>query len=464
MKTSVKIRLATAAADIFLLSVGTVIAAIVSASGTLPQESYSDAVDVLCIMVLCFLLSIVVVEIVSMFEISDSTVHTVFIASSIFGYCITSKDFAWLIVHKGGTINAEVFDCLNFVFFILVTLSVIFFWDYTYKIPFTKKIWAALGAGSAACAALYCGLSPAGLKEVGFFVYLGVCAATLAGCYVHLYKNGKADLVFYVTEALFCTVCGSAAVNFLCSENIIAFPPSGFTSFYTLIVIFLFAMTYVAFVIRTDREALKASEYKLKYERVRTEALRGQIKPHFIFNSLAAIQSLYYKSTQAGDRATNLFSRHLRANVEAGTTDLIPFEKELDNVQVYVDLENMRFDNKFNVIFDIDPTDFEIPVLSLQPYIENAMRYSKVNEKPDGYIKISSRMDGKDIVLEVSDNGVGFDDSAIKPTSCGIRNSRERFEMLMGVVPEIRSAPGEGTVITILIPADKRSRDEDNNS
>ena len=128
---------------------------------------------------------------------------------------------------------------------------------------------------------------------------------------------------------------------------------------------------------------------------------------------------------------------------------MLAFEKELDNIQVFVSLENLRREKPFKVIFDIDCTDFDIPVLSLQPYVENAIKYSKVNEKEDGYIRISSsEADGK-VLLEISDNGVGFDLGAIRPSSCGIKNSRERFLLLIGTEPEIRSAPGRGTEVII---------------
>ena len=218
-----------------------------------------------------------------------------------------------------------------------------------------------------------------------------------------------------------------------------------YASFFVLV----YAVIYIYFIAGLDKRALKANRYKLQYETVKSQALRAQIKPHFVFNVLSSIKSLYRKDLESGDRAINLFSRHLRANVEALNVDFVPFEKELDNIQIYLALENFRQDKPFNVIFDIDCSDFDIPVLSLQPYIENAIKYSKVNQKEDGYIRISSSEADGEVLLEISDNGVGFDTGAIKPVSCGLRNARERFLLLVGAEPRIRSVPGKGTDITI---------------
>ncbi len=458
-----KKRITGNAVGVLLLAAGSAVAAILAACGVVPAQDYSYNVTFLCMITLCFLFSILIVEIVSVFKISDSTAHTVYIAASTLGFCLFSNDFITFLAGYGVQVDIRTFDCLNFAFFVLLSLALIYFWNYTYNLKISKRTAAYALAGAAACIALYAWLVFVNLQIIALIVYGAGLFAAFAVIYVNICKHGRDDLPFYFTEAYFFAACGCCLADTLCGEGVIKFTPLGFASFYACVLILIFALIYVAYAMRTDKTALEASEYKLKYERVRSEALRGQIKPHFIFNSLAAIQSLYHRSLEAGDRATSLFSRHLRANVEAANTDLIPFERELDNIEVYVDLENMRYDRKFNVIFDIDYADFDVPVLSLQPYIENAMRYSRVNEKPDGYIKISTRAVNGGVVLEVSDNGVGFDPDGVPASSCGIRNSRERFEVLMGVEPEIFSKPGGGATVSVFIPLTE-ANDEDNNS
>lgn len=463
MNSTVKKRIAAGFTDLVLLAAGPVTAALMAAYCPSLGESYSDGVNVLCIIALCFFVTILVVEIISVFKISDSTAHTVYIAAFALGFCLFSTDFANVLADRGVTVSGEVFDLLNFGFFVLLSLSIIYFWNYTYNLHITTLYGVLSVMGAVACVAVYVGLCLVNLQIIALVVYCAELCVLLFFTYKKIYDSGSDNVSFYLTEAFLFAVCGSGLTDTLCGAGIIDVVPLGFSSYYSVALIVIFALTYVSFAMRTDKAANKASEYKQKYESVKSEALRGQIKPHFIFNSLAAIQSLYHRSLEEGDRATTLFSRHLRANVEAENTDLIPFEKELDNIQVYVELENMRYDQKFNVIFDIDEQNFEVPVLSLQPYIENAMRYSRVNEKPDGYIKITSRRMGDFILLEVSDNGVGFVPDEIPPSSCGIRNSRERFEVLMGVEPVIESIIGGGTIVTINIPVKEKQGYENNN-
>ncbi len=444
----------------FVLLFSGVIAALISAAcDYTPKPFFFDSTDVLLIIVLCFLAVFVLVEIVSVFKISDSTFHTVLTSLALFCYIFFSDDFVNLLRNTDApTYLAQLFDSIQFGFFELLTLSLVYFWNYTYALSLKKRHAICLMVGAALCFAAYVGLYFVDLQLVGYFAYWIELCAVLLVQYREVYRNGKTDFSFFVTDTLLQAVLGLSLVETLCNARLIHSSAVGYASFYGLVCIVIFFLIYVAFAMRTDREALKASKYKLQYETVKSEALRAQIKPHFVFNSLAVIQSLYHKSLADGDKATNLFSKHLRANVEAVNTDLIPFERELDNIQVYIDLENMRQEHPFNVIFDVDYTDFEIPVLSLQPYIENAIRYSRINEKPDGYIKISSVRTDEDILLEISDNGVGFDTASISDKSCGIRNSHERFSMLMGVEPQIYSKQGEGTVVTLHIPFAKESQ------
>lgn len=439
-------------ADVILLLAGSIIAVIASAAKITPSQSYLDAIDVLLIIVLCFLAVFVLVEIVSVYKISDSTFHTVLTAAALFCYELFSDDFVNLLRTATTRDVTGLFDCIHFAFFVCTTLSLVYFWNYTFHLTLKRKHALCIIGCAALCIAGYVGLYFVGLQILAYFLYLVMLIAVEVVEIKNLYSSGKPGFSFHITNAMMSSVLGLSLVDELCSAQLVRFSAMGFASFYGISYIIIFSLVYVAFAMRTDRAALQASEYKLKYETIKSDALRDQIKPHFIFNSLAAIQSIYHESIEAGDRATNLFSRHLRANVEASNVDLISFEKELDNIQVYVDLENMRRKSKFNIIFDIDFADFQIPVLSLQPYIENAIRYSKVNEKEDGYIKISSIKTENDILLEISDNGVGFDLKSIPSTSCGIRNSRERFSMLMGIEPQIVSKIGEGTTVTLHIP------------
>jgi signal transduction histidine kinase len=219
-------------------------------------------------------------------------------------------------------------------------------------------------------------------------------------------------------------------------------------------------VAFVIFIARTKqilKENAEKEEKAKRYEIAKLQALRGQIKPHFIFNCLSAIENTYHHSSEEGDQAMALFAEHLRSDVDSMDLSLIPFEEEIINVNHYLELENLRLTKKFVLLYDVDTTDFEVPPLSLQPLIENAIKYSKTNEKSDGFISLGSHLTSAgDVLLVVEDNGVGFDSGKIALHSQGLRNTAERFALILGATMAVESQPGVGTTISITIPAQSK--------
>jgi sensor histidine kinase YesM len=130
---------------------------------------------------------------------------------------------------------------------------------------------------------------------------------------------------------------------------------------------------------------------------------------------------------------------------------LFHFNQELDAILNYVNLENLRLEKKFQVLFDVEYQDFLIPPLSLQPLVENAIKYSKTNEKEDGYIQIRSfQTDDDHVEIDVEDNGVGFDPSEIFSSSKGLANVKERMALLLKATLMIESHPNEGTICRLV--------------
>ena len=142
----------------------------------------------------------------------------------------------------------------------------------------------------------------------------------------------------------------------------------------------------------------------------------------------------------------------MRANVSADGLPLVTFEEELNNVDTYFRLYNERKDGRLVLNHNIDEYDFLVPPLSVQPLVENAIKYARTEDKEDGAITINSYSDEKYIYVEVVDNGVGFDVNAIGAQSVGLKNARERFSILLQAEMTIESEIGKGTKITIKIP------------
>ena len=223
----------------------------------------------------------------------------------------------------------------------------------------------------------------------------------------------------------------------------------GLSSISMFIAMTLFVVVYVDFAIYTTRKAYLAEQTKEKLKTLQSAVLKEQIAPHFLFNSLQSVKTNYRLSQDKGDRAIDLLSRHMRNYVQAGDQYLIPFVKELDAVMTFVELSNLRTDRPFHIIYDIDEEDFLVPPLSIEPLIENAVLYSGVNEKEDGYIEISSSRSKEGIMIRISDNGKGFDMKSVRKEAVGIKNAFERFRLLLGAKCAIKSEPGQGTIIEI---------------
>jgi LytS/YehU family sensor histidine kinase len=134
---------------------------------------------------------------------------------------------------------------------------------------------------------------------------------------------------------------------------------------------------------------------------------------------------------------------------------MIPFEEELDNIQNYYDLENIRRGGKLNLLYDIDYTNFKLPILSLQPIVENAVKYGKTEDKEDGYIQIRSYLEEDKIIVEINDNGAGFAPEDIKENSTGLKNVTQRLKFSLNADVIISSEKDSGTTIKIIMPAQK---------
>ncbi len=217
-----------------------------------------------------------------------------------------------------------------------------------------------------------------------------------------------------------------------------------------MIIIACFTALWLWKLAQTARNAIRVSELECELSTVKNQALKAQIKPHFIYNSLTAIQAQYREGLKNGDKAIEQFASHLRLITDSNSQDLIPFDDEIRNVLNYFELENLRLNGKLNLLLDLNYTEFFIPVLSLQPLVENAIRHGGLREMQDGYIMISSDKIDKSIIITVKDNGKGFDMNAVH-AGVGIENTRQRFALINAEM-RIESQKNCGTQIMIEIP------------
>lgn len=264
-----------------------------------------------------------------------------------------------------------------------------------------------------------------------------------------------------VRSALYGLFVVSSALFVLCTQfdlmNVTIAGLEQSISFVLLPVIASVIIIYRSISVENSLAVINALKTERERDAVLAEALKSQIKPHFVFNCLACIQAAYEKDTALGSRALTLFSKHLRANVDSRELGNVPFSRELENINNYVELENLRREKPITVLLDCMDVEFFLPVLSLQPFIENAFKYSCIDEKPDGYIEIKTYETADNYYVEINDNGVGFDPKNIKPGSVGLKNAAERLRILASATVETKSKPGLGAQIKIAFPKTKNN-------
>ena len=191
----------------------------------------------------------------------------------------------------------------------------------------------------------------------------------------------------------------------------------------------------------------------------RFDMMLTQIQPHFIYNSLSAIAEIDGVPENA-QKAIVDFSDYLRENLDSMTTaELIPFDKESEHIRKYIDLEVLRFGDKVKVVFNLSVTDFLLPVMTVQMLVENAIKHGITKKHEGGTVIVSTKKDGKNVIVTVTDDGVGFDaEKEITGNHIGLNNIRKRLEYTVGGRLEIVSEKGKGTTATLIVPYDRKEK------
>lgn len=418
------------------------------------------AVGIVFVVIVGLLSIVLIVEIVSVFKIDDSTIHTALIAGCLLVLYACSTDMRLFFASLGINIPETVFGIISEIAFILTTTSCCWYIIYLYNLSVKRKpIVATAVIILPVLLVAHSVISLFGYGYITHFVIVALMAIALCTFLCNAERKQKIGSTTYFIAAIFSFSVGVQTVNALSYSGIAATVP-GISLAYAVLSLSMFVGVYLMFSIRTDSKALKSNEYKQKAELFETKALSGQIKPHFIFNSLEAVRTLYHKDIASGDMAVNLLSDFLRGSIGAFDSELIPFETEIDNIFCYTEFENLKRQKKIEVIFNIDYTDFSVPPFSVQPFVENALKYSGVDETENGNIIISSYKKGDCAVVEIIDNGKGFDPQKVSENSHGIRNASGRFALTLDTVPEIESAIGLGTHIKIVINQNKQKGNE----
>ena len=203
-----------------------------------------------------------------------------------------------------------------------------------------------------------------------------------------------------------------------------------------------------------DREALSLAA---SLNRAKLDALRLQLQPHFLFNTLNAISTLVHRDANAADELIGDLSELLRLSLQTADHE-VPLSRELELLDCYLAIEQARLGDRLRIVRDIAPAALAalVPTFLLQPLAENAVRHGIEPRRAPGTLTIHARTDGDKLHLIVGDDGVGL--KAAEPPSgrhgIGLANSEERLRALHGGAAKLELiAPPEGGVqVQIVLP------------
>ena len=203
---------------------------------------------------------------------------------------------------------------------------------------------------------------------------------------------------------------------------------------------------------------VRTSQLEAELAKAHLQALKTQLQPHFLFNTLHSISALMHTNVSAADRMMTRLSDLLRLSLENRGIQITSLRSELEFVTGYLEIEKIRFQDRLNVVFDIalDSLDAQVPHLLLQPLVENAVRHGISRSQQPGEIRISATHDDRSLYLRVADNcsRANGDVPNSFGTGIGLETIRGRLETLYGQAQrfDVRSDPNSGFEVCISIP------------
>ena len=208
-----------------------------------------------------------------------------------------------------------------------------------------------------------------------------------------------------------------------------------------------------------ESRARRQRELDLRAElaRAQLQALRAQLEPHFLFNTLNAIVALIRSDPEAAERMLIGLSEFLRLTLEDLGVDEVSLRRELEYLDRYLALQKARFRERLRLAIEVAPDalDCAVPPLLLQPLVENAIRHGISRSVTGGTISVRGRREGGELALSVTDDGQGLSPNGNTGAGLGLANTRARLERLYGASQSLELVNGSahGCEVRIRVPA-----------
>lgn len=231
--------------------------------------------------------------------------------------------------------------------------------------------------------------------------------------------------------------------------------------FVLALVIGLSIHTYEKIRDRVQATTLQLRTQELEKERAlklaseaRLASLESRLHPHFLFNTLNSISALILEDPLLAEKMVQRLAALLRTSLDACEQNHVPLREELKLVTDYLEIERARFRTRLSYSIDVEPSlqSLPVPPLTLQPLVENSVKFAISPRTMGGVIRISARLLKTALALEVWDDGLGFDGEMI-PCGHGIDNLRARLVTLLGNGTELTvNSTNAGTSVTVYLP------------
>jgi two-component sensor histidine kinase len=214
----------------------------------------------------------------------------------------------------------------------------------------------------------------------------------------------------------------------------------------------------VAYYRRARDREVRAAELSAELSAARLDALRMQLHPHFLFNTMHAISSAIREDPEGAENMLAELAELLRTTVDSSATHEVPLREEMQFIERYVAIQRVRFGDRLQVLIDVDrdTDDALVPTLILQPLVENAIEHGIAARRRGGRLEIRAAARSGNLELSVADDGLGLTATELHTDTArvGLRNTRARLAHLYGERGrlDLRNRTDGGVVATVVLP------------
>ncbi|OLE54920.1 MAG: hypothetical protein AUG51_06180 [Acidobacteria bacterium 13_1_20CM_3_53_8] len=249
-------------------------------------------------------------------------------------------------------------------------------------------------------------------------------------------------------------------------EHLLRFVVENFSEGMGIYLLIALAGYAFGYYIRYRQGELRASQLETQLSQAQLQALKMQLHPHFLFNTLHSISALLNSDAEAARSMITRLGDFLRLTLENSGTQEVTLQQEMEFLRCYLEIERIRFQDRLTTTIDIDPLALEtkVPNLLLQPIVENAIRHGIAPRSSTGHLNIQAKQCDGHLRIRVRDNGPGLSASrtveSLFSKGLGLANTQKRLDRLYGADHSfvIENAPDGGMIVTIEIPAGNGQR------